>query len=649
MQTTDDTATPTVSLARTLSLRTGGALALLLFLLSRPYTGIQHDARLYVGFALAKIDPNGIGRDILFTADGQSGYSLFPPLFLEIVKWLGPSTAAFVVPLVGLVLWYLVFRRFVEHVFPPSWTDGQKHAAIIVSLALSPYYGGTGVLRFAEPYATPRVFAEALVIGALTLLLAGSRWFVAPMAAAAALHPLMTAPSIGVAIWMKVRNARWRVALLGVALAALLGLIAASLVVERNSGLLGRFDAEWLAVLEFKRTLVFLRYWNPQDYARTALHFATIGMAWGYLRPNVRQLAGAVMVAVVFGLIATGAGSDAAGHILLSQAQLWRGMWLLALVASLCVPVLLYQVWATQPLVVSGGSGDVDKVATLLLLLAWLVTEVSPNAGPLAVVAISLWYAARQWPSLSLPPIGVPVVGAVVGLLVVGVVCTQAWIATGVAWSSPDTSMRWNWNYWTLTGVPGALMLASALGPLLENFRSRAFAMSTLSAAALAVVVLKFDSRTRYQRYMEHSLDGYIANGTRLVPSDGRPVIWPHADLEAWSFAGSPSWGSITQGIPAVFSRELSLEWYRRWSFLESQGMTPRGESALATVGNGAEAPSTSCPFELGEPVTVITMTDRKIRLKIPKTLQPVSIGKRWTVIGFVGFSQCGINGGTSP
>lgn len=642
MHTTDDTATSGVTLQRMLSLRTGGALALLLFLLSRPYTGIQHDARLYVGFALAKIDPNGIGRDVLFTADGQSGYSLFPPLFLEVVKWLGPSTAAMVVPLVGLVLWYWVFRRFVEYVFPTTWTDGQKHAAIIVSLALSPYYGGTGVLRFAEPYATPRVFAEALVIGALTLLLAGSRWFAAPMAAAAALHPLMTAPSIGVAIWMKVRDARWRLALLGVAVAALLGLIAASVLFERSTGLLGRFDAQWLAVLEFKRTLVFLRYWNPQDFARTALHFATLGVAWGYLRPNVRQLAGAVMVAVLFGLIATGVGADAAGHILLSQAQLWRGMWLLALVASLCVPVLLYQVWAVAAGSGVGGRSDVDKVATLLLLLAWLVTEVSPNAGPLALVAISLWYAARKWPSLSLPPSGVPVVGAVVGVLVVAVVCTQAWIATGVAWSSPDTSMRWNWNYWTLTGVPGALMLAGAMGPLLENVRSRMVAMTVLSAAALVMVATKFDSRTRYQRYMEQSLDGYVATGTRLVPSDGRPVIWPHADLEAWSFAGSPSWGSITQGIPAVFSRELALTWYSRWTFLEEQGLTPKGEGALAAVGDPAPQLTQTCPGERA----LLVQTPRQNRtasllLKVPKLTQPRKVGGRWQQQISLSFREC--------
>jgi hypothetical protein len=284
----------------------------------------------------------------------------------------------------------------------------------------------------------------------------------------------------------------------------------------------------------------------------------------------------------------------------------------------------------------------VDKVATLLLLLAWLVTEVSPNAGPLALVAISLWYAARKWPSLSLPPSGVPVVGAVVGVLVVAVVCTQAWIATGVAWSSPDTSVRWNWNYWTLTGVPGALMLAGAMGPLLENVRSRMVAMTVLSAAALVMVATKFDSRTRYQRYMEQSLDGYVATGTRLVPSDGRPVLWPHADLEAWSFAGSPSWGSITQGIPAVFSRELALTWYTRWTFLESQGMTPRGEGVMALVVESGLTQSFKCPSEERLPVYVVRHSSPgQYQYRVAKLVQPAAIGGQWRHFRGININSC--------
>jgi hypothetical protein len=52
-------------------------IALSIFLLSRPYQGIIQDAYIYMGRALADLDPNGVGRDLMFVHDGQFGFSLF--------------------------------------------------------------------------------------------------------------------------------------------------------------------------------------------------------------------------------------------------------------------------------------------------------------------------------------------------------------------------------------------------------------------------------------------------------------------------------------------------------------------------------------------------------------------------------------------
>jgi hypothetical protein len=48
----------------------------LVFVLSRPYRGIVQDAHIYMGRALADLDPNGVGRDLMFV-HGQFGFSLF--------------------------------------------------------------------------------------------------------------------------------------------------------------------------------------------------------------------------------------------------------------------------------------------------------------------------------------------------------------------------------------------------------------------------------------------------------------------------------------------------------------------------------------------------------------------------------------------
>jgi len=632
------------SMLRGVSLRDGGLLTLLLFLLTRPYIGIQHDARLYVGYALAKIDPDGIGQDLVFTADGQSGYSIFPPIFLQIVKWLGPELAAMAVPVVGLVLWFVVYRVFVDEFFPAAWTRVQKNAAVLTAIAMSPYYGGTGVLRFAEPYATPRIFAELLVIAALTLLLRGSRMLAGPLALAVAIHPLMTAPTLGVAVWVKVRSSRWRLALLSSAVVAVAVLLGRSLMVTTNAGLFGRFDKEWLTVLNFKGTLVFLRYWNLQDFTRTILHVVTIGLAWGLLRDGVRQLAGAVLVASAFGMAVTLVGGDLIGHVLLTQAQLWRGLWVLALLATLCVPLLIHRAWASAH--ASERGGDLRRSATLLLILAWVIVEISPNAAPISLVAWVLWEAPTRWPALALPPIGLRLIAGVVSLLLVGVLGAQIWVATGVAWSSPDLTMRWNWNYWLLTGVPTALMLAMSFGPMLSSTpQKKPPVIFTVTVCSLLLLASKFDSRTRYQQYVESQLDRYVTTGATLVPSGSRPTIWPYAELEPWAFAGSPSWGSVTQGIPAVFSRELSLEWYARWQYLAENGFAPKGEGAISLVGDKLLPRPFPCPSWLTHTVRVAQPTIAYgVRLATPRLIQPQAIGQPWWEYQFVSLHQCSVN-----
>jgi|GEM_PF-4136759 len=53
-------------------------IAFLVFALGRPYRGIFQDPQIYIGRAVADLDPSGVGRDLMFVHDGQFGFSLFP-------------------------------------------------------------------------------------------------------------------------------------------------------------------------------------------------------------------------------------------------------------------------------------------------------------------------------------------------------------------------------------------------------------------------------------------------------------------------------------------------------------------------------------------------------------------------------------------
>ena len=75
--------------------------------LLRPYAGIIHDSRIYVGRALADLSPHTIGLEYAFLHDGQSRFSLFPKAFAQLVSALGPGPAAQLLSGLGLVLWFV--------------------------------------------------------------------------------------------------------------------------------------------------------------------------------------------------------------------------------------------------------------------------------------------------------------------------------------------------------------------------------------------------------------------------------------------------------------------------------------------------------------------------------------------------------------
>ena len=60
-------------------------IAFLVFALGRPYRGILQDPQIYIGRAVADLDPSGVGRDLMFVHDGQFGFSLFPFVVRETV------------------------------------------------------------------------------------------------------------------------------------------------------------------------------------------------------------------------------------------------------------------------------------------------------------------------------------------------------------------------------------------------------------------------------------------------------------------------------------------------------------------------------------------------------------------------------------
>ena len=160
-------------------------------LLAKPYLGLHHDARIYVGRALADLDPAGVGRDLMYASDGQSGFSLFPRILPPwLMGALGLAGACTATTLAALACWTLAAGVFLE-----NWAGEKRHLLLAAALILPCSYGGL-VFTYGEAMAAPRPFAEALVLCAFAADLGGRRWGAGTlMLAASAIHPIMALPA----------------------------------------------------------------------------------------------------------------------------------------------------------------------------------------------------------------------------------------------------------------------------------------------------------------------------------------------------------------------------------------------------------------------------------------------------------------------
>jgi hypothetical protein len=617
-------------------------LSFAVFLIMRPYEGIVHDARLYVGYALAPLDPNGIGLDILFQQDGQSGYSIYPVALRELVRLFGPAAAAFGSTYVALGMWFLAAWRFVprfagRHL--DSTPDSNATAMILVlATSLHTFYGGSTTFHFAEAFASPRTLAEACVLMGMGFALerriaVSAVWLLVALA----VHPLMAIGGAAAVVLslLPSNRMRWYVGGAGT-LAACAVMLGAWFGVPLGT-LTARFDGEWQRVLQDYGSLVFLKGWEPLDFARIVVHLSTAVMAYRLLGPGGRRLLVALVFVVAVTMMLTLVGADGLNMVLIAQAQPWRVLWLLAFASAVLLGSIL--------LSLRGSNGSTSEaafrtIAACALVVAWCMVSTSPAAATLAVLAAFLWWLPTLRPALVLPPGVARAVPALTLMVLVIMAAAEASIILPIYAASPGREMLWHWPTWILAGVPRfvvACAVAPALVGLWMGFIRQPWSLVAAGALTLALG-FALDSRTRYQQSMEESLD------TRLVhaPSQNAgPILWPDGELEPWAFLGSAGYGSIIQGTPRVFSRSLALQWgarRRQLLALEAGVKDSRYRLGMERLYHSPEVMRELCSS--GDPPAAVAFmkapvwagTVRKVELPEPQYLPPQDPGQPWEV-----------------
>ncbi len=560
-----------------IAFRDGGVLlsliALALWTLTHSYQGIFGDTNVYVGRALADLDPAGIGRDLMFVNDGQSRFSLFPLLLDALVGTLGTARTVLLLALFAMAAWVSALA-----VFARQYVAWRLVPVVVIFVAVLPtFYGSIWHFGYSEIQSVPRPFAEALVLAALAALAARHALLGAGLLLVATLlHPLMALAGWGVfAIVFCSEDRRW----LFVALLALAAVFAAALLgVPLFDRLLRVMAPDLKALAEARSGLLFPTRWSLASYAPVTLQAATLVVAASFFEGRQRKILLAVILVGIGGIAAQALFGDYFSIVLVIQAQLWRMGWLLAAMGAVALALCALN------LPQKGPSGH---LVLALLAAAWLSYDNLASVAALSALALLVHFnAARFTPVATWRVVVVTWIGvAAYGLLLNGLYIERFWAFLSSIPAQGPGGMGFFWNNRRYIAFPiaaAAVALAFVRGP------SRlVLAVEAAAALALAFGAWYFwDDRSAFQKLIDSNR--HPPELMQLLAGKDGEILWLGGQTETWFLTGRPQWASPQQGVSTIFSPKLARAWRDRTQFLIDNKLVEK--EALAIVHNLSSA-----------------------------------------------------------
>jgi hypothetical protein len=353
------------------------AVGVLGWALNHPYMGLFHDSRLYVLQALSRLSPDSLARDVFLRYGSQDQYTLFSVPLAGLIRLIGTENAAAALTaasqLALLAGAWLLARRVASR---PLALLG-----VVVLIVAPTNFGFSRTFMVIEPFMTPRMSAEALVLAGLAAALAGRSWLAIVLVIAATLcHPLMAmAGAVALACWyVAIPRPRLFAAL------ALGGGVAVTASALLPVGPLASFDPHWLALLRLRSPMLFLLNWTSADWARLAPTFSTL-VVGAICLPQLRgrQLCAAVLVTLVCALLLTATACDWLHLVLFTQLQPWRWLWLGCALSAIVLPAIVHARW---------NEGRAARPTVLLLLAVWIFGDFDGCLLIAVLTVASLWF-----------------------------------------------------------------------------------------------------------------------------------------------------------------------------------------------------------------------------------------------------------------
>ncbi len=550
-------------------------IAFLVFLLSRPYRGIVQDAYLYMGRALADLDPDGVGRDLMFVHDGQFGFSLFRFMARGMVAFFGPAAAAETLAIMAALAWFFGIRAFAR-IFVSGATVWM---AVIFAALLPVSYGAPYPFGFAELLAIPRPFAEAFVLAGLAALAARrDAVSLCCFIAAALLHPLMALPGFGVfLVILGLEDKRW---FLFCAFAGALVIVAGALGLPPLNRLFTAIEPSLRGFHEQRSPFLFPSHWPIESFPPLIVQAATIAIAAYFQQGRGRRILAAIVLVGLGGIAIAAIFGDCLSSLLIVQAQPWRTAWLMSATGAIALGVCAVELWPRGPS---------SRLVMALLGLCWSFNTQFAVAGPAAILALLLHFRAARFAPFIKPPLAV---GVWIFTIVVGAIWQlrlfaypwQFALASPAGYGDPAYVLVKGFLALPLCGLAAYFAIVRPrVSPLLQT---------GFTVLLLAAVVPFWDRRPQAQRMLEqiHAPTEIL----HLIDQQKGEVLWIDGSAEAWFFLGRPQWSSRLQGTPTIFSDTLASEWRSRTQFLMDLRLADQKSFARWSAPKNADLPRLS-------------------------------------------------------
>lgn len=322
----------------------GALLGITMLLLIHRNWGIDHDAALYLGTALLQQQPDIFSRDLFFAFGSQGDYTIFPWLTGYLLTWFQPVAIFFWGGLIGLLFFAWVSWYCVSQLLEPKW----HYIAWLGLLCLPTSYGQTTIFSYAEPFLTPRPFAEGFSLLAIGLFTKGRYKFaIVSLLAAALFHPLQ---AVGAALvifpWLVLQNHRW----LHVLWLAIPPLIAGIYGLHPFDGMFQPLDAYWYGELDNLHQHLFITSWSQQNFQLVLFDTYLLIYAWRIWKQGFGEWCLAAIIGLALGIIANLLLVDWLHLVLPTGLQLWRAHWLAHWLAMASLALLLVRDWKINPI-----------------------------------------------------------------------------------------------------------------------------------------------------------------------------------------------------------------------------------------------------------------------------------------------------------